>query len=77
MDTRQEGIARLREIVQASKKMVFFGGAGVSTGSGIPDFRSQDGLYRQRYKYPPEQYEDAIDTVISQCEMWTDNYEQQ
>ena len=55
MDTRQEGIARLREIVQASKKMVFFGGAWVSTESGIPDFRSQDGLYRQRYKYPPEQ----------------------
>ena len=54
MDTRQEGIARLREIVQASKKMVFFGGAGVSTESGIPDFRSQDGLYRQKYKYPPE-----------------------
>ena len=55
MDKRQEeGIARLREIVQASKKMVFFGGAGVSTESGIPDFRSQDGLYRQKYKYPPE-----------------------
>ena len=54
MDQQQEGIARLREIVQASKKMVFFGGAGVSTESGIPDFRSQDGLYRQKYKYPPE-----------------------
>ena len=35
--------------------IVFFGGAGVSTESGIPDFRSQDGLYAQKYKYPPEQ----------------------
>ena len=35
-------------------KVVFFGGAGVSTESGIPDFRSQDGLYNQQYKYPPE-----------------------
>lgn len=38
-----------------SKKIVFFGGAGVSTESGIPDFRSVDGLYRQKFEYPPEQ----------------------
>lgn len=44
----------LQEIVDAGRRIVFFGGAGVSTESGIPDFRSQDGLYRQRYKYPPE-----------------------
>lgn len=44
----------LQEIVDRSRRIVFFGGAGVSTESGIPDFRSQDGLYRQRYKYPPE-----------------------
>ena len=68
---------RLKNIVARMKRGVFFGGAGVSTESGIPDFRSEDGLYRMKYKYPPEQYEDAIDTVISQCEMWTDNYEQQ
>ena len=44
----------LQEIVDRSRRIVFFGGAGVSTESGIPDFRSQDGLYRQKYKYPPE-----------------------
>lgn len=45
----------LQEIVDGSKKIVFFGGAGVSTESGIPDFRSVDGLYNQKYDYPPEQ----------------------
>ena len=44
----------LQEIIDDSKRIVFFGGAGVSTESGIPDFRSVDGLYNQRYKYPPE-----------------------
>ena len=44
----------LREIVQNSRRIVFFGGAGVSTESGIPDFRSADGLYRQKYAVPPE-----------------------
>ena len=44
----------LKEIIQESKKIVFFGGAGVSTESGIPDFRSEDGLYRQHYSVPPE-----------------------
>lgn len=45
----------LNEIINDSRRIVFFGGAGVSTESGIPDFRSVDGLYNQRYKYPPEQ----------------------
>ncbi|MBR0120246.1 MAG: NAD-dependent protein deacylase [Clostridia bacterium] len=44
----------LQEIVDNSKYIVFFGGAGVSTESGIPDFRSVDGLYNQTYKFPPE-----------------------
>ena len=44
----------LQEIIDDSKKIVFFGGAGVSTESGIPDFRSVDGLYNQKYDYPPE-----------------------
>lgn len=44
----------LREIVDKSRRIVFFGGAGVSTESGIPDFRSEDGLYRQKYDVPPE-----------------------
>lgn len=48
-------IERLKELVDKSKNIVFFGGAGVSTESGIPDFRSVDGLYNQKYKYPPEQ----------------------
>lgn len=45
----------LQEIINDSQRIVFFGGAGVSTESGIPDFRSQDGLYNQKYDYPPEQ----------------------
>ena len=44
----------LQTIVDGSSKIVFFGGAGVSTESGIPDFRSMDGLYNQKYTYPPE-----------------------
>ena len=45
---------KLREYIEESNNIVFFGGAGVSTESGIPDFRSKDGLYNQQYKYPPE-----------------------
>lgn len=44
----------LQEIIDSSNNIVFFGGAGVSTESGIPDFRSVDGLYNQKYDYPPE-----------------------
>lgn len=51
MDT---DIEKLQELIDSSEKIVFFGGAGVSTESGIPDFRSVDGLYNQKYKYPPE-----------------------
>lgn len=47
-------IRALEEILAETKNMVFFGGAGVSTESGIPDFRSVDGLYHQKFKYPPE-----------------------
>lgn len=47
-------IQKLAELVRESKNIVFFGGAGVSTESGIPDFRSEDGLYRQQFDYPPE-----------------------
>ena len=50
----QDSIAVLRQWIAESDNIVFFGGAGVSTESGIPDFRSTDGLYRQEYKYPPE-----------------------
>ena len=48
-------IQKFKELVNKSNNIVFFGGAGVSTESGIPDFRSKDGLYNQQYKYPPEQ----------------------
>ncbi|MBR3153233.1 MAG: NAD-dependent protein deacylase [Clostridia bacterium] len=48
-------IVKFRELVEESDNIVFFGGAGVSTESGIPDFRSKDGLYNLKYKYPPEQ----------------------
>ena len=54
MQDFEAAVQNLRRILAASKRAVFFGGAGVSTESGIPDFRSQDGLYRQKYKYPPE-----------------------
>lgn len=47
-------ISALRQIIDESENIVFFGGAGVSTESGIPDFRSCDGLYNQKYAYPPE-----------------------
>jgi NAD-dependent deacetylase len=47
-------IAQLKQWVDEAQRIVFFGGAGVSTESGIPDFRSTDGLYNQQYKYPPE-----------------------
>ena len=49
-----EEIKTLKEWIAESNNIVFFGGAGVSTESGIPDFRSVDGLYAQKYKYPPE-----------------------
>ena len=45
---------KLKEWIDGSDNIVFFGGAGVSTESGIPDFRSVDGMYNQKYKYPPE-----------------------
>ena len=50
-----DNISKLRQMIEESSNIVFFGGAGVSTESGIPDFRSVDGLYNQKYKYPPEQ----------------------
>lgn len=54
MNNINEKISKLNEMVQDSSRIVFFGGAGVSTESGIPDFRSVDGLYNQKYDYPPE-----------------------
>ena len=49
-----EATEQFLQWVEESGNIVFFGGAGVSTESGIPDFRSVDGLYNQQYKYPPE-----------------------
>ena len=49
-----ESIRKLKELLDGSDNIVFFGGAGVSTESGIPDFRSVDGLYHQKFRYPPE-----------------------
>lgn len=48
-------LQQLKKWIEESKNIVFFGGAGVSTESGIPDFRSVDGLYSQKFEYPPEQ----------------------
>ena len=49
-----DAVRTLKEWTDAARKIVFFGGAGVSTESGIPDFRSTGGLYHQEWKYPPE-----------------------
>ena len=49
-----EKITKLQQLIDEHDNIVFFGGAGVSTESGIPDFRSQDGLYHQKYDFPPE-----------------------
>lgn len=54
MNAMEGAVAKLKAIVEESRSIVFFGGAGVSTESGIPDFRSVDGLYHQKYDYPPE-----------------------
>ena len=51
----EEKIEKFKKIIEESNNIVFFGGAGVSTESGIPDFRSKDGLYNMKYKYHPEE----------------------
>lgn len=51
----EEKIKQLNEKINSSSRIVFFTGAGISTASGIPDFRSKDGLYNQKYTYPPEE----------------------
>ncbi len=55
MEEEIDKIELLKQLIKESNNIVFFGGAGVSTESGIPDFRSKDGLYNQKYKYPPEE----------------------
>ena len=54
MEDLQEKILRLQKMIDSANRIVVFGGAGLSTESGIPDFRSADGLYNQKYDYPPE-----------------------
>ena len=54
MENLNKQIQELQKIIDTYDNIVFFGGAGVSTESGIPDFRSVDGLYHQQYDYPPE-----------------------
>lgn len=54
MENYQKAVLELKKIMEKYDNIVFFGGAGVSTESGIPDFRSVDGLYHQEYDYPPE-----------------------
>ncbi len=61
-------LPQLEQILQKGNRIVFFGGAGVSTESGIPDFRSVDGLYHQKYDYPPE-------TILSHT-FWAENPEE-
>ena len=59
MGNNDSSVETFLQWIKASDNIVFFGGAGVSTESGIPDFRSVDGLYNQKYDYPPE-------TILSQ-----------
>ena len=54
-DDYKNRIEKLKQLIEKADRIVFFGGAGVSTESNIPDFRSADGLYQEQYKYPPEQ----------------------
>ncbi|MBQ6041551.1 MAG: NAD-dependent protein deacylase [Oscillospiraceae bacterium] len=56
MKTNEEKIEALRQAIEKAENMVFFGGAGVSTESGLPDFRGEQGLYRKKYGLPPESY---------------------
>lgn len=63
-----EKILKLKELIRESNNIVFFGGAGVSTESGVPDFRSKDGLYNQKYKIPPE--------IILSHEFFVENVEE-
>ena len=56
METKEEKIEALRKAVDQAENIVFFGGAGVSTESGLPDFRGEKGLYLQKYGLPPESY---------------------
>ena len=60
----EDKIQKFKQLIDESNNIVFFGGAGVSTESGIPDFRSKDGLYNQQYKYPPEQKETILKDII-------------
>ncbi len=61
-------MGELQKKIDAASRIAFFGGAGVSTESGIPDFRGVDGLYRQKYKYPPE-------TILSSDFFWANTAE--
>ena len=68
-----ETILKLRDLLAGSRRAVFFGGAGVSTESGIPDFRSTDGLYHQQWRYPPETIL-SHDFFLSRTEEFYDFY---
>ena len=68
-----QDIEKLQSIIDSAERLVFFGGAGVSTESGIPDFRSKDGLYNQKYKFPPE-YMLSHDCFVSRTEDFYEFY---
>ena len=66
-------LKELQEMIDHSSKIVFFSGAGVSTLSGIKDFRSPDGLYHMKYKYPPE-YMLSVDCLYKKTEDFFEFY---
>ena len=66
-------IARLQQMIDESNRIVFFGGAGVSTESDIPDFRSAEGIFQQKFHYPPEQVVSHT-FFVQKTEMFYDFY---
>ena len=79
----EQTLEKLDSMIQESNNIVFLGGAGVSTESGIPDFRSVDGLYNQKYDYPPEtilshtfyrrKQMSSIAFIVIRCFVWMQN----
>ena len=72
----EKEIEQLQKMIDESQNIVFFGGAGVSTESGIPDFRSADGIYHQSYKYSPEQVVSHLFLLLSILEAFYEFYKE-
>ena len=67
-DSLYDEVALLNDMIASSDNIVFFGGAGVSTESGIPDYRSKDGLYNQKFSHPPEAHLSEVSEFMEPSE---------